>query len=145
MEGTMNTEEQQMDTLEEPKAFVLPTPTQVPVILASVDMGYKPRTLLSTDSLSEPSSKEARAERVGGLLIDAAYSGIHEDPARVKQYADRAREHCNALYMNASIDKKGSNGSGDHPEIPWMRTSGGNCFLSTRIFIANSGKNGKRN
>ncbi len=97
-------EHPEMDTLEDPKAFVLPTPTQIPTLLNHTNATYHPQVLLSLDSLGPPGSKKERAERVGGLLIDAAYCGINNDPSRVKQYAKRIRKHGNALYMSSLIE-----------------------------------------
>ncbi|MFB6257703.1 MAG: hypothetical protein ABEH38_03335 [Flavobacteriales bacterium] len=99
-------EERSMDTLDKPKAFLLPTPTQVPSLLHNVSATYRSSMLLPSSSLPTAPGKKKKAVQLGGFLIDAAYSGLNDDAGRVEKYAKRVRELSEELYLGALIEKK---------------------------------------
>lgn len=99
-------EESELDTLEEPKAFVLPTPTQIPTLLEQGAKSYHPELLLNVDSIPTSLKKKEKALRMGALLIDAVYSGLHDDPPRVKRFVRKVRKLGNDLYLSAAFERK---------------------------------------
>lgn len=99
-------EEEKLDTLKQPKAFVLPTPTQVPTLLEDDLSNYRPEFLLKVDSLPSSMDRRGKALWMGALLIDATYSGFNDDPARVKKFLHQVRGFAKDLYLGSFIERK---------------------------------------
>ncbi len=96
----------EMDTLDDPKAFLLPTPTQIPTYIYNATTDYHSEILLSPEELSGSPYKKEKATKLGGILVDAAYSGLHDDPARVKEYAKSIRKLSEGLSLSSLIEKE---------------------------------------
>lgn len=98
--------ERELDTLDRPKAFLLPTPTQIPALLHNTTVKYYPSVLLKVDTLPSLPKKKDKALQLGGLMIDAAYSGLNDDPSRVKRYAKKIEKLADDVYLGALLKQE---------------------------------------